>query len=747
MKPQNIIIFLTHAIFFSCINFVQGQSSVNKKLLDSHVNFIVQSNNQVQNLQEKLAENNNMNFIFELHKCTELFQKLGSHPELTPISKSLKSHLDSLGSYVIQINQYMRFKQYQQDEYKGFENMKSQLLIYFEKYSNTTAEYQKTLRKVSSQSSNSGHALSATDLSIRAFIFDGLEKMSSFRYNYASESARRDYTPFLAWCKELFFTTQDIGELLSEKKQTFERHGLKYAWEELDGAITRLRERSEEAVNSQKLENSTNDYDYERALSVHFMSLNDVIENYNEFSDFVSQKGYRTSKLPNPFMLYLSSNEQFVNPELALFPEALVRTPYPAIAGKEGWTEKEREAFLDYIEYLQEVRWLQSHFHYSVVRGYVFRELKHLSHGSGNISEKSLPITYFMQLERANQALPEAVRKPFLEEATRIQNNFYRLVGVYEKLQTGLNYEQSLNFIEEAYVPLADSVYQQAKRLETEVDKAYFARHKAKETPWEEYLQLLKDIVDEQQHIFTLLEEPWLKGEVVSTPDLENFRKLHTRMTTIKPKVEESLRKRVGQISQSEMSGDFLAAFLLKECGHFEYSFSKSISLLVPNEPKNNVDVRAFLRNFIYATSVYNELVEQTNSDFLTSVPQPSRVYMKSVKTPKEEEKTTVADTTKTSFLADTISVAEEKQSGLGNLPALNFVLLVDVSASMNKPQRLPLLKKSLGLLATYMRPQDRISIVKYVEKPLWYCRLLWELTKKPSEKVLKNSRPKEEQI
>jgi|GEM_PF-841871 len=43
-----------------------------------------------------------------------------------------------------------------------------------------------------------------------------------------------------------------------------------------------------------------------------------------------------------------------------------------------------------------------------------------------------------------------------------------------------------------------------------------------------------------------------------------------------------------------------------------------------------------------------------------------------------------------------------------------NMILLLDVSQSMNKPDRLPLLKKSLMYLLHLMRPEDKIAIVTY---------------------------------
>jgi len=48
------------------------------------------------------------------------------------------------------------------------------------------------------------------------------------------------------------------------------------------------------------------------------------------------------------------------------------------------------------------------------------------------------------------------------------------------------------------------------------------------------------------------------------------------------------------------------------------------------------------------------------------------------------------------------------------SLPPSNLVFLVDVSGSMDSPERLPLLKSSLKLLINQLRPQDKVSMVTY---------------------------------
>jgi Ca-activated chloride channel family protein len=47
-------------------------------------------------------------------------------------------------------------------------------------------------------------------------------------------------------------------------------------------------------------------------------------------------------------------------------------------------------------------------------------------------------------------------------------------------------------------------------------------------------------------------------------------------------------------------------------------------------------------------------------------------------------------------------------------LPPNNLVFLFDVSGSMNSPDKLPLVKRSLRLLVNELRPQDRVAIVVY---------------------------------
>ncbi len=54
------------------------------------------------------------------------------------------------------------------------------------------------------------------------------------------------------------------------------------------------------------------------------------------------------------------------------------------------------------------------------------------------------------------------------------------------------------------------------------------------------------------------------------------------------------------------------------------------------------------------------------------------------------------------------------KEVPLEHLPASNLVFLIDVSGSMNAPNKLPLLKSALKVLVEKLRPIDKVAIVTY---------------------------------
>ena len=96
--------------------------------------------------------------------------------------------------------------------------------------------------------------------------------------------------------------------------------------------------------------------------------------------------------------------------------------------------------------------------------------------------------------------------------------------------------------------------------------------------------------------------------------------------------------------------------------------------------------------------------------------PAPVRV----VETTKIVERTKVLHDTVYIEKRDTVYLAEpgENLRSMEGYATNNMILLLDVSGSMNTPEKLPLLKKSVMDLMSMMRQEDEVSIIAFSEKP-----------------------------
>ena len=87
---------------------------------------------------------------------------------------------------------------------------------------------------------------------------------------------------------------------------------------------------------------------------------------------------------------------------------------------------------------------------------------------------------------------------------------------------------------------------------------------------------------------------------------------------------------------------------------------------------------------------------------------------------PAPEDKSTPFKTTtyvtKTPWNPDTylLEIGIKGYQPQGERPPANLVFLIDVSGSMDEPDKLPLLKSGMRLLADQLRPDDKVSIVVY---------------------------------
>ncbi|MBI3766760.1 MAG: von Willebrand factor type A domain-containing protein, partial [Ignavibacteriales bacterium] len=121
-------------------------------------------------------------------------------------------------------------------------------------------------------------------------------------------------------------------------------------------------------------------------------------------------------------------------------------------------------------------------------------------------------------------------------------------------------------------------------------------------------------------------------------------------------------------------------------------------------------NIRRFINNGQFPPKDAVRIEEMINY-FTYDYPQPKDKHPFSITT----EVTTCPWNTSDKLL---LIGLQGKKIPLENLPPSNLVFLIDVSGSMNEPNKLPLVKSAFRLLVDQLRDRDRVSIVVYAGSP-----------------------------
>ena len=165
------------------------------------------------------------------------------------------------------------------------------------------------------------------------------------------------------------------------------------------------------------------------------------------------------------------------------------------------------------------------------------------------------------------------------------------------------------------------------------------------------------------------------------------------------------------------------------------YQYNKFVELAKTDLLKavNQPDVFLFRRTSPTKTTLPpTNKIPQKREDALVEESKPGQKDGTKENLMNRTGKTTEGATPRKSALRDTVYVERirvdtvyvDRENGRANVTRSldgfatnNMVLLLDVSASMNSPFKLPLLKRSIKSLLTLLRPEDQISIVLYSGK------------------------------
>ena len=108
----------------------------------------------------------------------------------------------------------------------------------------------------------------------------------------------------------------------------------------------------------------------------------------------------------------------------------------------------------------------------------------------------------------------------------------------------------------------------------------------------------------------------------------------------------------------------------------------------------------------------YNRLVDDANIILLKTVEETP--WLKVIQPQEQRKDTIIPETTPIATTNPEAPILPVAPRTLVGAPPNNLVFLLDVSKSMEQPDRLPLLKSAMKDLLDLMRPQDRIAVVTY---------------------------------
>lgn len=376
-----------------------------------------------------------------------------------------------------------------------------------------------------------------------------------------------------------------------------------------------------------------------------------------------------------------------------------------------------------------------------------------------------IPTADYQLLLNASQVIPQAYRRSINSQTEVLLNMLKEMDALSIEL---INYTQTKQYqqdgfrrsdeILDRYAYLFDTFDQKKEQLYQDVRRIHASYKVTNPTDsWHVSGQAMLETLDEDKTILFAL-KAYLKGERNSLPNTDNINALARKLITDEYQNLKGLTRygrsnglcpyspyedlaensiRFGEKAQRLKSPTPNGASSYEEFyyfynGELVYQYNKFGELAKANVLKavNQPNLFAFRRTKpgVAQPGVAPPTVAQTPTPETKPVvtnPPPTTPTVSENKTPIAQAPNNQSLQRDTVFLertkTDTVYIERNSQTDdlytLKGFAANNMVLLLDVSASMNSPFKMPLLKKSIKSLLQLLRPEDQISVVIYSGK------------------------------
>ncbi len=314
-----------------------------------------------------------------------------------------------------------------------------------------------------------------------------------------------------------------------------------------------------------------------------------------------------------------------------------------------------------------------------------------------------------------NQKLPEGSRDILLEqievlfditremEELAVQLQLYNEKKGYEQDRFALS-EKSL----QRFAYLYDQYDERKERFYSDLRKIYDAYpQRSPSSSWQKSGNaLLQQVEADRQVIFTL--KRYFKGDSSSLPDASEMDAItQFRRALIQNQYENMAGiKRIGRNHGRCPYNPY------EDIATYSGQFRTKVEKLPETIQRNHNSPQ---RSYDHYIRTYKQIVEQYNRfNNLSEIERLNQIYQPLLffYLPPQPKPKSITTSRPSPGKNDTLP--QDFYQSMEGYALNHLVFLLDVSSSMNSPEKLPLLKKAMFQLLGIMRPDDRISMVVY---------------------------------
>lgn len=495
-----------------------------------------------------------------------------------------------------------------------------------------------------------------------------------------------------------------------------------------------------------------------------------LVADYNTFIQFSMANGYHGLKMMKYFPLF-EIRTQPETVEVAVKPfKDITRVPVTMAAQKTVISKPVSEALTTYIDYINET-WRQTRYLQMVLNSFsssaaYYKNIDDYSrHGAMNFDFKDyhVPLSHYQKAVADSKILPPAVAKSLNDQAEVLLNI------LKEMNDLGASLEREVK----------DRLYEKDRLQKT---YGMLERSKVLYETWDERKELFYEDVRKVSEAYANASGSWyVSGKALQQlTDLDHdalfkakaYYKANGDATVSTDKIDAALREVIAK-EYDNMKGIQKIGRNNGLCPYTPYedlpgtskTLSEKLKSLKPTQSSGGYEHPYHSLVYLYNEIVddYNKFCELSTTVYhLQTVRQPELLIIKypepkepakqvqvnpepakpdvaaaqaqqqppqqqasstgfQIKvTPPPARETDIVHDTVYIEKRDTVYIAEpgEELRSMEGYASNNMVLLLDVSGSMNTPEKLPVLKRSVLAMLSMMRQEDQVSIIAFSGKP-----------------------------